>query len=109
MTNESDIEARWLYALALARKHAILCTGSTQQPKCEQPGALPVILYGQLFAVVCREHAEPLLSDIAAQGLGAGIRCGRLDELLTYRPDFPTGARLIRESNHRRGVIIRAR
>lgn len=110
MTDESDIEARWEHAIACADLAGILCTGRPGRAKCNGPGALPVILYNELFAVVCRECAEPLLSGIAASGLAAGLRCAPIDEMFrTQGQRFATGARVIRDHNQRHGVAIRVR
>jgi hypothetical protein len=103
------IEARWRYASETARKFGVVCTGAPGRPICSEPGALPIVLYRELFAVVCREHAEPVIGALASQGYAAGIRCERLDQLIHLRPDFLTGARVIRERNHRFGVVIQSR
>lgn len=101
----ADVEQRWSDAITVARMHDIECTGGMDpERECTEPGALPLIVYGRLYAIACKRHGPPLLQAILLQGIAA-VTTVPLVELVEI-PDFKSTAEKMRERNLQHGVIL---
>lgn len=101
----AEIDTRWGHAIELAKLHGIECTGGLDPERdCTEPGALPILVFGRLFAICCRRHAAPLIEAIAKRGIGA-VTAYPLVELVAL-DHFTATAANIRERNIRHGVIL---
>lgn len=101
IVGQKELDERWENATAIGKQHDVRCSGAVDA-LCSMHAGMGIALYGRLFAVICKQHAVPLIESLARAGYLAGIRCVPLLDLLDV-PGFIEAARKIRDRNRALG------
>jgi hypothetical protein len=100
------LDHRWADASEVGRLNGIFCTGSPDEPTCEEPAALGITKSRRLFSLPCRTHMPDVLGPLLRQGWDDVTTIALASLLEVHGDKLKTSAAYIREFNRTNGVYI---